>query len=59
MQIVGSPGGTFPSAAAAASARVAVRCLCTLLCALPHFNYAGDLLAAVVPRMASGDERIR
>jgi hypothetical protein len=41
------------------SARVAVRCMALLLTSLPHFNYGADLLQALVPRMAAGDEEIR
>ena len=33
--------------------RVAARCLCGLLVAVPHFNYAQDLLQAVVPLLAN------
>ncbi|CAM6103085.1 unnamed protein product [Calypogeia fissa] len=34
----------------------ALRCLCGLLDAVPHFNYRESILSAVVPRMASDDE---
>ena len=44
---------------AAAHGRVAARCLSSLLVAAPHFNYASDVLQAVVPNMASKDEQIR
>ncbi|KAG8379515.1 hypothetical protein BUALT_Bualt07G0096600 [Buddleja alternifolia] len=36
--------------------RVAVRCLCTLLAAVPHFNFRESLLAAVVRNISSQDE---
>ena len=32
--------------------RVAAKCLCGLLVAVPHFNYSQDLLQAVVPLLA-------
>ena len=41
------------SASRAATARVAVRCICGLLTALPHFNHASDLLQAAVTAMSS------
>lgn len=39
--------------------RTAVRCMCGLLSALPHFNYTSDLLQAVVPLLVSKDLQIR
>ena len=33
--------------------RMAAKCLCGLLAAVPHFNYSQDLLQAVVPFLAS------
>ncbi|KAL7088307.1 hypothetical protein ACP275_13G120100 [Erythranthe tilingii] len=39
--------------------RVAVRCLCTLLEALPHFNFRESLLAAVVKNISSQDDVVR
>ena len=36
-----------------ADQRVAVRCLCGLLTALPHFNHTSDVLTAVVAHMIS------
>ncbi|XP_047333626.1 nucleolar complex-associated protein 3 [Impatiens glandulifera] len=39
--------------------RVAVRCLCTLLDAHPHFNYWESLLAAVLKNLNSTDEVVR
>ena len=42
-----------------AHGRVAARCLSGLLVAAPHFNYASDLLQAVVPNMANKDDQIR
>lgn len=45
--------------AAAAHGRIATKCMATLLTSLPHFNYASDLLAALVPAMAHKDPQIR
>ncbi|KAK9865833.1 hypothetical protein WJX84_002937, partial [Apatococcus fuscideae] len=45
----GSPGGL-------AGPRVAAKCLCGLLVAVPHFNYSQDLLQSVVPLLAHQDE---
>ncbi|XP_051128834.1 nucleolar complex-associated protein 3 [Andrographis paniculata] len=39
--------------------RVAVRCLCTLLAAVPHFNFRESLLSAVVKNMSSRDDVVR
>ncbi|KAL2245114.1 nucleolar complex protein 3 homolog [Sesamum indicum] len=39
--------------------RVAVRCLCTLLAAVPHFNFRESLLAAVVKNISSDDDVVR
>ncbi|KAL1556052.1 nucleolar complex-associated protein 3 isoform X2 [Salvia divinorum] len=39
--------------------QVATRCLCTLLAAVPHFNYRESLLAAVVKDISSQDDVIR
>ncbi|KAK9844945.1 hypothetical protein WJX74_008987 [Apatococcus lobatus] len=36
--------------------RVATKCLCGLLVAVPHFNYSQDLLQAIVPLLANQDE---
>jgi nucleolar complex protein 3 len=53
-QILGAASsGDGGSASRAATARVAVRCICGLLTALPHFNHASDLLQAAVAAMAS------
>ncbi|MCL7039049.1 hypothetical protein MKW94_025299 [Papaver nudicaule] len=38
---------------------VAVRCMCSLLDAVPHFNFRQNLLTAVVNNMSSDDEVIR
>ncbi|KAL5710660.1 hypothetical protein ACHQM5_021196 [Ranunculus cassubicifolius] len=38
---------------------VVVRCMCTLLEAVPHFNFRGNLLAAVVNNISSTDDIIR
>lgn len=40
-------------------ARVAARCMCGMLSSLHHFNYAPDLLQAVVPLMVSKDAHLR
>lgn len=34
-------------------AGVALRCLCELLLALPHFNFHNNILTVLVPRMNS------
>ncbi|XP_057765273.1 nucleolar complex-associated protein 3-like [Salvia miltiorrhiza] len=39
--------------------QVATRCLCTLLSAVPHFNYRESLLAAVVKDISSQDDVVR
>lgn len=39
--------------------RVAIRCICTLLDAVPHFNFRENLLAAVIKNISSPDEVIR
>lgn len=39
--------------------RIAVKCMATLLTALPHFNYTSDLLQALVPHMADRDPQTR
>ncbi|GER33872.1 nucleolar complex-associated protein [Striga asiatica] len=39
--------------------RVAIRCLCTLLAAVPHFNFRDSLLAAVVKNISSQDDVVR
>ncbi|XP_052189804.1 nucleolar complex-associated protein 3 isoform X2 [Diospyros lotus] len=39
--------------------RVAIRCICTLLDAVPHFNFRESLLAAVIKNISSPDEVIR
>ena len=48
-------GGTSP--AATARARAAVRCMAELVTALPHFNFAGDLLRVSVTWMERERER--
>lgn len=40
-------------------ARVAMRCICTLLEAVPHFNFRENLLAAVVKSISSQDDVVR
>ena len=52
-------GSNAKSAQSSAEARVAARCMCGLLTALHHFNYAADLLQAVVPLMISKDAQLR
>lgn len=47
--------GKFPKA----HARVAARCLGTLIKVAAHFNYAGDILQTLVLNMTSKDEVIR
>jgi nucleolar complex protein 3 len=39
--------------------RVAVKCLCGILAAVPHFNFMSDVLQVVVPKLNSPDERTR
>ncbi|CAN4122269.1 unnamed protein product [Withania somnifera] len=39
--------------------RVAVRCICTLLEAVPHFNFRENLLAAVIRNISSEDDITR
>lgn len=39
--------------------RVAMRCICTLLEAVPHFNFRENLLAAVVKGISSQDDVVR
>ncbi|PSR95581.1 Nucleolar complex protein [Actinidia chinensis var. chinensis] len=39
--------------------RVAIRCICTLLDAVPHFNFRESLLAVVVQNISSPDDVIR
>ncbi|CAA3011540.1 nucleolar complex 3 homolog [Olea europaea subsp. europaea] len=39
--------------------RVSVRCICTLLSAVPHFNFRENLLAAVVRNISSQDDVVR
>jgi nucleolar complex protein 3 len=38
--------------------RTALRCMCGLLEALPHFNYRSDLLRALIPRLAADDASV-
>ncbi|XP_006300395.2 nucleolar complex protein 3 homolog [Capsella rubella] len=39
--------------------QIATRCICTLLDAVPHFNYRDNLLIAVVGNISSPDEVVR
>ncbi|XP_020109414.1 nucleolar complex protein 3 homolog isoform X2 [Ananas comosus] len=39
--------------------QVAVRCMCTLLDAVPHFNFRESLLASIVKNISSSDDVIR
>lgn len=57
LHAIGSSKGK--SAKSPAEARVAARCMCAMLSTLHHFNYAADLLQAVVPLMVSGDHQLR
>lgn len=43
----------------AAFQRVAIRCICTLLEAVPHFNFRQSLLAAVIKNIGSPDDVTR
>ena len=52
-------GSNAKPAQSSTEARVAARCMCGLLTALHHFNYAADLLQAVVPLMVSKDAQLR
>lgn len=38
--------------------QIALRCMCSLLDAAPHFNYRDSLLKAIVPRMMSQEDEI-
>ncbi|XP_078437025.1 binding protein [Wolffia australiana] len=38
---------------------VAIRCMCNLLDAVPHFNFSGNLLTVIVKNMSSSDDMIR
>ncbi|XP_042483089.1 nucleolar complex protein 3 homolog [Macadamia integrifolia] len=38
---------------------VAVRCICALLDAVPHFNFSDNLLAAVIKNISSPDDVVR
>ncbi|KAK9153062.1 hypothetical protein Sjap_000542 [Stephania japonica] len=38
---------------------VSIRCMCTLLEAVPHFNFRDNLLAAIVRNISSTDDSIR
>ena len=39
--------------------RVAMRCICTLLEAVPHFNFRDNLLVAVVKGISTQDDVVR
>lgn len=39
--------------------RIATRCICTLLAAVPHFNFHESLLATVVKNLSSEDDVVR
>ncbi|KAI4254990.1 MAG: hypothetical protein LQ352_002774, partial [Teloschistes flavicans] len=45
-------GNETPPAAAASVAKVAISCACTLLLAVPHFNFRGDLIKILVDKVA-------
>ena len=40
-------------------AEVAVRCLCELLLALPHFNFHNNIIVILVPLMNDHDKKVR
>jgi hypothetical protein len=42
-----------------AACRVAIKCLCGILDAVPHFNFMSDVLQVLVPKLNSVDERSR
>ncbi|XP_071491607.1 nucleolar complex protein 3 homolog [Diadema antillarum] len=52
------PRLVLPEAAKLSLAEVATRCLCTLLNALPHFNYRTNIISVVASRMTSRHEKI-
>jgi len=52
---VGEKGG---GKAGGVDCRTAVRCMCSLLRALPNFNYRTDLLRALIPLLGSEDETV-
>ena len=39
--------------------RAAAKCLASLVTALPHFNFSGDILQVIVPGIANKDEEIK
>lgn len=39
-------------------AEVAIRCICELLVALPHFNFHNNIIVMVVPLMNDGDRKV-
>ena len=57
LRAIGSSKGK--PAKSPAEARVAARCMCGMMSTLHHFNYAADLLQAVVPLMVSKDAQLR
>lgn len=40
-------------------AEVAIRCLCELLLALPHFNFHNNIIVALVPLMNDPAKKVR
>lgn len=40
-------------------AEVAVRCLCELLLALPHFNFHNNIIVALAPLMNDSNPKVR
>lgn len=40
-------------------AEVAVRCLCELLLALPHFNFHNNIIVALAPLMNDPNPKVR
>ncbi|KAL9582900.1 MAG: hypothetical protein Q9212_003021, partial [Teloschistes hypoglaucus] len=47
------PSNEIPSEATASVATVAISCACTLLLAVPHFNFRGDLIKILVDKLSS------
>ncbi|KAK9813219.1 hypothetical protein WJX72_010918 [[Myrmecia] bisecta] len=58
-QLLAAAAGLKQGGGLAQKARVAVKCMCGLLSALPHFNYTSDLLQALVPLTAHRDVSTR
>lgn len=39
-------------------AEVAIRCICDLVVALPHFNFHNNMIVLVVPLMNDGNRKV-